>query len=96
MWHTMPAEPIREYVITAHAAFEMKRRGIDEAMLQSVLFEPGQRASVRAGRDVLEARVTIEDKEFVVRAIVDIDRAPAAVVTVYRTTKIRKYWRSEP
>ena len=92
----MPAEPIREYVITEHAAFEMKRRGIDEAMLRSVLAAPGQRDSVRPGRDVLQTRVTIEDKEFVVRVFVDVDRTPANVVTVYRTTKIRKYWRNAP
>ena len=92
----MPTEPILDYVITPHAAFEMKRRGIDEAMLRGVLVAPGQRDSVRPGRDVLQARVTIEDKEFMVRVFVDIDRTPANVVTVYRTTKIRKYWRNAP
>ena len=92
----MPAEPILEYVITEHAAFEMKRRGIDEAMLRSVLVAPGQRDSVRPGRDVLQTRVTIEGKEFVLRVFMDIDRTPANVVTVYRTTKISKYWRNAP
>jgi len=89
----MAAEPLLEYVITQHAAFEMKRRGIDEAMLRSVLAAPGQRHSVRSGRDVLQSQVTIEDKEYVVRVFADIDRTPANVVTVYRSTKIRKYWR---
>ncbi len=31
----MPAEPIREYVVTEHAAFEMKRRGIDYYQVSS-------------------------------------------------------------
>ena len=92
----MPVEPILDFVITEHAAFEMRRRDIDEATLRSVLATPEQRSSVRSGRDVLERRVTVEDKEYVVRVFVDIDRAPAEVVTVYRTTKIRKYWKSEP
>ena len=35
IWHTMPAEPIREYVVTEHAAFEMKRRGIDYYQVSS-------------------------------------------------------------
>jgi len=26
---------------------------------------------------------------------VDVDRSPAAVITVYRTSKIDTYWRSE-
>jgi hypothetical protein len=92
----MPAEPIREYAITEHAAFEMSRRGIDEAMLRSVLAAPGQRESVRPGRDVLQTLMTIEDKEYVIRVFVDIDRTPANVVTAYRTSKIRKYWRDAP
>lgn len=96
MWHTMPAEPIREYIVTAHAAFEMKRRGIDEAMLASVLAAPGQRDSVRPGRDVLQKLSTIEGKPSLVRVFVDIDRTPANVVTVYRTSKILKYWGATP
>ena len=92
----MPAEPILDYLITEHATLEMKRRGIDEATLRSVLVAPGQRESVRPGRDVLQARVINEGKEFVVRVLVDVDRTPANVVTVYRTTKIGKYWRNEP
>jgi len=32
----------------------------------------------------------------VVRVFVDINRTPANVVTIYRTTKIRKYWRNVP
>ena len=64
--------------------------------IEWVLAAPGQRDSVRPGRDVLQDRLTIEDKEFVLRVFVDIDRTPANVVTVYRTTKIRKYWRNAP
>ena len=30
-----------------------------------------------------------------VRVFVDVDRSPAEVITVYRTSKIDKYWRSE-
>ena len=44
------AEPILDYVITVHAALEMKRRGLSEDMIQSVLAAPGQRwGAGRAG-----------------------------------------------
>ncbi len=92
----MPAEPICEYVVTEHAAFEMKRRSIDDATLRRVLATPEQRDSIRPGRDVLQTRVTIDDREFLIRVFVDIDRTPANVVTVYRTTRIRKYWKNDP
>ena len=49
----MPAEPIATYVITAHAAFEMPRRGISEEMVRDVMIAPEQRLLVRTGRVVL-------------------------------------------
>jgi hypothetical protein len=84
-----------QYVITDHARFEMKRRAIDEGIVQSILRSPGQRIDVRAGRIVLQSKVVIgtDERECLVRVFVDIDRAPAEVVTVYRTSKIDKYWR---
>lgn len=47
------ADPIREYTVSPHAAMEMRRRGIGDAVLQSVLAAPEQRETVRPGRDVL-------------------------------------------
>jgi hypothetical protein len=38
----------------------------------------------------------MEGKRYLVRAFVDVDRSPAEVVTVYRTSRIAKYWRVEP
>lgn len=32
---------------------------------------------------------------FLLRVFVDVDRDPPQVVTVYRTSKVRKYWRTE-
>ncbi len=48
------ADPIAEFVVTPHAAFEMERRGIDEATVRWVLGGPEQRQAVRPGRDVLQ------------------------------------------
>ena len=90
------AEPISEYVVTSHAESEMERRGIDHATLQRVLTAPEQRDTVRPGRDVLQSRLAMDEKEYLVRVFVDLDRKPPEVVTVYRTSKIAKYWRNEP
>jgi hypothetical protein len=87
-------EPIGRFVITGHAAFEMARRRIDEAAVQSVVAAPEQRLPVRPGRDVLQSRVHVgkPPKEYLLRVFVDVDRSPAEVVTVYRTSKVSKYW----
>lgn len=86
-------EPIREYLITAHAAQELQRRGLDENTVRRVLAGPEQRLSVRLGRDVLQSRVEIGGTRYLIRVFVDVDRVPAEVVTAYRTSRISKYWR---
>ena len=89
-------EPIDEYLITAHAAFEMARREIDATVVRGVLAAPGQRYAIRPGRDVLQSTMTFEGKTYLVRVFVDVDRRPAEVVTVYRTSNVAKYWRATP
>ncbi len=91
------AKPLKEFVITEHAAFELHRRGITRETIQQVLGAPEQRYEVRAGRDVLQGRTSHGDppKTYLVRVFVDVDREPAEVVAAYRTSKISKYWRPE-
>jgi len=88
------AEPIDNYLITSHAAFEMLRRRIEERVVRQVLAAPEQRHAVRPGRDVLQSRIAFSGKTSLLRVFVDIDRDPAEVVTVYRTSRIAKYWRA--
>ncbi len=87
------ADLVNEFVITQHAAMDMRRRQIDEAIVRQVLREPEQRGVVRPGRDVLQSRIDVVGREYLVRVFVDVDRDPAEVVTVYRASKIAKYWR---
>jgi hypothetical protein len=89
------AEPVVEYSLSPHAAFEMERRGLDETVVRRVLAAPEQRENVRPGRDVLQSRIEVNKKTYLIRVFVDIDRRPAEVVTAYRTSRIEKYWRSE-
>ena len=92
----MAAEPIVDYLLTEHAIFELKRRGLEEKALDRLLRSPGQRLEVRPGRVVLQSRYQEQGAEYLLRVFVDIDRIPAEVVTVYRTSKVAKYWRGEP
>lgn len=85
--------PAGEYVITDHAAFEMKRRNISPALVQEVLEKPEQRLVVREGREVFQSRMWLEGKHYLIRVFVEVGRRPAEVVTAYRTSRINKYWR---
>ena len=88
-------EPIYEFVFTDHALSEMARRQISEEDVKTVLAKPEQTEMVRAGRAVYQSRLEMDEppKIYLVRVFVDIDPRPPYVVTVYRTSKIRKYWR---
>ncbi len=89
----MKANAIIEYVITEHAAFQLNRRDIPLEQVRHVLDGPEQRFAVRAGRDVLQSRLEMEGRLYLVRVFVDVDRKPAEVITIYRTSRIEKYWR---
>ena len=90
----MSSESIFDYLITTHAGFEMRRRGISEETVCAVLNSPEQRLTVRTGRVVFQSRVFRGEgaKVVLVRVFVDVDRTPAEVVTVYLTSKVSKYW----
>ncbi len=91
----MAADPIRDYILTEHAAIEMGRRGLQEKDVDAVLRNPGQRLDVRRGRVILQSKYLEGSTEYLLRVFIDIDRSPAEVVTAYRTSKIAKYWRDE-
>lgn len=84
-------------MVTPHAAFEMRRRGVNTDVVQQVLSRPEQRLDVRPGRVVLQSRFTIGEpaRVYLIRVFVDMDRHPAEIVTVYRTSKVAKYWQEE-
>ena len=90
-------DPILRFHLTDHAKTEMARRQISEQDVARVLAAPEQTDSLREGREVYQARIESGDplKIFLFRVFVDIDRYPPDVVTVYRTSKINKYWRTD-
>ena len=89
--------PITEYRLTDHAKLEMKRRQITEAEVAQALSAPEQTEEVRPGRVVYQSRIEFGApvRVYLLRVFVDIGRRPAEVVTVYRTSRIEKYWREE-
>jgi len=83
-----------EFRLSDHARQEMERRRTPLALVEQVLANPEQTASEKAGRTAYQSRQRIGGKMFLVRVIVDEAVYPPTVVTVYRTTKVQKYWRT--
>jgi hypothetical protein len=90
-------EPLTRYRVTDHAKAQMTSRHIREEDVAHVLAGPEQVAVVRPGRYVYQSRVLLGEppKTYLLRVFVDMDRKPPAVVTVYRTSKVMKYWRTD-
>ena len=78
-------------------AYEIKRRGLTEEIVRSVVEAPEQREQLRPERWVLQSRLQMGSppKTYLVRVILDTERSPSEIVTAYRTSKISKYWRNE-
>lgn len=83
------------FVLSRHAREELERRGIRREMLDEVLTRPEQIVPGHAGLTVYQSRVAFGAQPYLLRAVVDLTRNPALVITAYRTSKIAKYWRSE-
>ena len=91
----MNPEPLKEYHIKDHARFEMQRRQITEEQVHQVLTAPEQAIGEQVGRCIYQSKLRLPDsgKEYLLRVVVDTQFQPAEVVTVYRTSKMVKYWR---
>ncbi|MDN5871380.1 MAG: hypothetical protein L0H73_11750 [Nitrococcus sp.] len=68
----------------------------NEAVIE-VATAPGQVVPIRPGREILQARRSDPNtgREYVVRVVVDTAGKSDTVVTAYRSSKLKKYWRTE-
>ena len=83
-----------KFRLSRHALEEIERRGIPRDLLDQVLQNPQQILPERDGKKIYQSQVEFGgSKLFLLRAIANDAVEPAVVVTVYRTSKIEKYWR---
>jgi Domain of unknown function (DUF4258) len=84
-----------DYTFSRHAQAEMERRKISVDLVESVLDNPQQVISEKEGRKAYQSKIDVGGRAFLLRVIVVDDVEPAVVITVYKTSKIDKYWREE-
>ena len=82
-------------VFSDHAIFEMKRRKIDRKEVEHLIRYPGQVTAGKKNRTIVQG--TYHDrkynKQMLIRIIGEELDDIFHVITVYRTSKIEKYWR---
>jgi hypothetical protein len=83
-----------EYEFSLHVQEEMERRGIPLAIVRSVLATPAQKVPEHDNVICYQSKVEFNRKPYLVRVMVNETATPPKVVTVYRTSKIDKYWKA--
>ena len=82
------------YRLSSHAREEMARRDIPVQTVESILNSPQQVVLDAAGKRVYQSKVDFEPgKTYLVRVVMNEESDMPVVVTVYRTSKVEKYWR---
>lgn len=82
------------FQFSKHAETELSLRQIPRATVAAVLRQPQQIVPERPPRKAYQSKVDFGDgRTFLLRVIVDDTVEPAIVVTLYRTSKINKYWK---
>jgi hypothetical protein len=85
-----------DFYITRHAEEQCERRGISIEILDAVLQNPEQVVEDEEGKRIYQSQVDFETgKTYLIRAVVSEKTKPAIVITVYKTSQISRYWRSE-
>ena len=83
-----------DFIFSRHAIEQMKRRSISMEIILEIINKPKQ-VIHESGKDIYQSIVTFEDnKQYLVRVFINNMRNPKMVITVYKTSKINKYYES--
>jgi hypothetical protein len=81
------------YTLSFHASNELVDRQIPLELLEEVLSNPQQIIPDQFETKIYQSVLEFPNgKEYLLR-IVLAEREPVNVITIYRTSKIKKYWR---
>lgn len=80
-----------EFRISNHALRRMETRGIQEAIITQILDSPDTIQVQDHGATVFSKLVEENTKTYLYRVFVNTSKKPPLVVTVYKTSKIKKY-----
>ena len=80
--------------LSKHAREQAARRGLSDGIVLAVARMPEQRLVIPSGREPRQSRVAMPTggTSYLIRVVVDVGPGDETVVTVYRTSKIEKYW----
>jgi hypothetical protein len=75
----------------------MKERHIPEEMVIEIIENPDQIVPQGSDKMIYQSikLFELEETKYLVRVFINVTKTPNLVITVYRTSKIEKYWQDE-
>ncbi|MGD1903985.1 MAG: DUF4258 domain-containing protein [Geitlerinemataceae cyanobacterium] len=76
-----------------HALNELQKRKISRFLVEEILKNPQQTIPQDDEITIFQSQIAAEtEKRYLIRIFVNITVNPPRIVTLYRTSKIAKYW----
>jgi hypothetical protein len=84
-------------IFSGHALFEIEFRKIAKEDIERLIENPMQKITARKNRIIMQSRYYDykENKEMLLRVIGEKSENEFHVVTVYKSSKIEKYWKED-
>lgn len=84
-------------IFSEHALFEIEFRKIKKEDIEHLIEKPMQKMPARKNRIIMQSRYYDykENKEMLLRVIGEESENEFHVVTVYKSSKIEKYWKED-
>lgn len=87
---------MEEIILSSHAIEQIEARGILESDVWKVIHSPQQTIEAKPDKRILQSILSSkEGKKHLIRVFVNVLKNPKLVITVYKTSKIDKYWQDE-
>ena len=83
-------------ILSNHAKKQLRERNISEELVRKALSVPDEIIPTNEGRKVIHFHIQEDEKVYLLRIIAEQTGSDWLVITVYKTSKIDKYWRGEP
>jgi len=76
-----------------HVSEQAKERGIDMGLIKETLSNPEQIVPDLKGLKTAQRKYLDKDKQYLIRVIFNEEKGLRIGITVYKTSKLKKYWR---
>ena len=83
-----------ELHLSDHAKEQIADRDIPAEMVLEVVKNPAQKYNNDIDETICQSKVSLGEKTYLLRVFVNFTKKPPVVISVYRTSKIKKYWRA--